>query len=192
MANIGILGGTFDPPHNGHLALAKNAIKSLDLTKVLFVPSHIPPHKSHQKISSDSDRLKMLALAIADSKIYHISTIELERSGYSFTVDTLRQIKAEYPGDKILFLIGADNISEIESWRSPDEIFKLASVAAFTRPGFKITGKYANKIIYFDMEPLDLSSTDIRNLVRRGESISGLLPKSVAEYISASGLYRDA
>ncbi len=190
MPRIGILGGTFDPPHNGHLALAGAAISELDLSKVIFIPSRIPPHKPAEDISSEQDRLAMLKLAVDIDSRFEISEIELNRGGPSFTIDTLTHLKSENPGEELFFIIGSDNVSEMESWHKPNRILELVRVAAAVRPGYSIRGKFADKVESFDMPPLNISSTAVRARVKSGESISGLVPAPVEDYIRSKGLYK--
>lgn len=189
MSRIGILGGTFDPPHDGHLALAGAAISELKLSKVIFIPARVPPHKPVGDVSPEEDRLAMLKLAIAGDNRFELSEIEFERDGPSFTVDTLTRLKADNPGDEFFFLIGSDNVSEMEIWHEPDRILKLARVAAAVRPGYSIQGKFADVIETFEMPPVDISSTAVRERVKSGESISGMVPGSVEDYIKSKGLY---
>jgi nicotinate-nucleotide adenylyltransferase len=189
LSRIGILGGTFDPPHNGHLALATAAIAELELSKVIFIPARVPPHKPAGDVSPEQDRLAMLKLAISVDCRFELSEIEIKRDGPSFTVDTLARLKADNPGDEFLFLIGSDNVSEMENWHEPDQILKLVRVAATVRPGHSIRGKFADVIETFEMPPVDISSTAIRERVKSGESISGMVPGSVEDYIKSKGLY---
>ncbi len=191
MSRIGILGGTFDPPHYGHLTIAETAIRKLKLKEVIFVPAKTPPHKSEEEISSRRDRLAMLKLAVAGKERIHISEIEFERQGPSYTVDTLTELQREYPDDEFYFLIGADNISEMESWHQPERIFEMVNVVAAGRPGFSAAGKFAGMIESFDMKPVNISSTMIREKVRADLSISGLLPAAVEEYILKRNLYKN-
>jgi nicotinate-nucleotide adenylyltransferase len=190
LSRIGILGGTFDPPHNGHLALAEAAISRLDLSKVIFIPARVPPHKPAEDISSEQDRLEMLKLAVDSDNRFEISEIELNRGGPSFTVDTLSRLKTENPAQELFFIIGSDNVSEMESWHQPEQIRELARVAAAVRPGYSMQGKFAEMVEPFDMLPVDISSTAVRAKVRSGESISGLVPEPVEDYIKSKGLYR--
>ncbi len=136
MARIGILGGTFDPPHNGHIALAFAALAQLQLDRIIFIPANKPPHKPETVISSANDRLNMLRLAIDSIKDFDLSEIELHRPGNSYTIETLSELKAVYPDDEFYFIIGADNVAEMEGWHKPEEIFKLATIAAANRPGY--------------------------------------------------------
>jgi nicotinate-nucleotide adenylyltransferase len=190
LSRIGILGGTFDPPHNGHIAIAETAIRELRLREVIFVPARIPPHKSKNEISSRQDRLAMLRLAVEGRNDFRISEIEFNRPGPSYTVDTLIELQREEPDSKFYFLIGADNISEMETWYQPERILKIARVAAAGRPGFSPEGKFSGMIESFTMNPVNVSSTMIREKVRSGQSISGLLPPAVEEYIIKRDLYK--
>lgn len=190
MSRIGILGGTFDPPHYGHLTIAETAIRKLNLEEVIFVPAKTPPHKSVEEISSRRDRLAMLKLAVAGKERILISEIEFERQGPSYTVDTLTELQREYPDDEFYFLIGADNISEMESWHQPERIFEMVNVVAAGRPGFSGAGKFAGMIESFEMKPVNISSTMIREKVRAGQSISGLLPAAIEEYVLNRNLYK--
>lgn len=188
---IGALGGTFDPPHYGHLALADAAVKELGLDKIIFIPAHIPPHKNHKIISSKNDRLAMLRLAIDGHPGFEISELEFERKGPSYSIDTLSRLKKTFPGDEIYFLLGADNVKEMEGWHRPEQIFDIAIVAAASRPGYVPAGKFASLVRYFDMTPVDISSTMIRENIKSGKPITGLLPPSVEAYIIEKGLYRN-
>jgi nicotinate-nucleotide adenylyltransferase len=189
LSRIGILGGTFDPPHNGHIAIAKAAVKGLKLDKVIFIPAKIPPHKMRQAMASPADRANMLKLAIIGQSGFEISDLELQRQGPSFTADTLQELHQIYPNDELILLIGADNISEIETWHQPENIFALATLAAANRPGFAPDGKYNSQIIQFEMPPTDISSTEIRRRINTGLPITGLVPKLVEDYIIEYKLY---
>jgi nicotinate-nucleotide adenylyltransferase len=189
LSKIGILGGTFDPPHKGHIAIAKAALNQLGLDKVIFIPAQNPPHKLKQTVASTADRFKMLELAIDGINGFEISDIELRRPGISYTADTLDELCRIFPGVEFYLLIGADNISEIESWYDPERILKLARVAAANRPGFVPGGIYTGRILNFEMPPVDLSSTEVRSRINAGLPIDDLVPKGVAEYIVQHRLY---
>jgi nicotinate-nucleotide adenylyltransferase len=184
-----LLGGTFDPPHNGHLALAEAAIRELGLEKVIFIPSKRPPHKSRDIISSKEDRLAMLKLALKKRPEFEISEMEFERKGTSYTIDTLSSFKSAFPREDFCFLLGADNVIEMEGWHEPERIFEMARVAAVNRPGFVPEGRFVSKVDYFEMPEVDISSTMVREKIRHGESIAGLVPIEVEEYISRNNLY---
>lgn len=190
MPRIGILGGTFDPPHNGHIAIARAALKECDLEKIIFIPAKYPPHKPIDGVTSEKDRMNMLRLAVGGHDGFEVSDIELRKNSISYTVETLREIKKQYQGDEIIFIIGADNITEMEGWYKPDEILDIADVVAFNRPGFKPGGMYKSKIRLLSMPPVDISSTEIRSKVAEKEDIKNLVPDRVREYIEKNSLYR--
>jgi nicotinate-nucleotide adenylyltransferase len=189
LARVGILGGTFDPPHNGHIGIAQAALGELRLDKIIFVPASVPPHKMTRIVASAEDRFRMLQLAIDGHEKFEISRIELNRPGPSYTVDTLSQFRVIYPQDELYLLIGADNIAEIEGWYEPDRIVGLATIAAANRPNFKAGGAYADKVAYFEMPPTDISSTEVRDRIKEGLSITDLVPPKVEDYIIKQRLY---
>jgi nicotinate-nucleotide adenylyltransferase len=191
LPRLGILGGTFDPPHNGHIAVARTALKEFDLRNVIFVPAKYPPHKQAEEISSETDRLNMLKLAVDNYPEFEVSEMELNREGLSFTIDTLREIKNLFSEFEIVFIIGADNIAEMESWFKPEEILETATVVAFNRPGFTPGGRFKSRIKMFNMLPVDISSTEIREKLRSGREVTGLLPAAVLDYIEKNSLYRN-
>jgi nicotinate-nucleotide adenylyltransferase len=191
LPRLGILGGTFDPPHNGHIAVARTALKEFDLRNVIFVPAKYPPHKQGEEISSETDRLNMLKLAVDNYSEFEVSEMELNREGLSFTIDTLREIKNLFSEFEIVFIIGADNIAEMESWFKPEEILETATVVAFNRPGFTPGGRFMSRIKMFNMSPVDISSTEIREKLRSGREVTGLLPAAVLDYIEKNSLYRN-
>lgn len=191
MPRIGILGGTFDPPHNGHIAVARAAMKECGLEKIIFIPAKYPPHKPIDRVTSEKDRMNMLSLAVSGYDEFEVSDIELKKNSISYTVETLHEIKKRYQGSEIIFIIGADNISEMESWYKPDEILDIASIVAFNRPGFEPGGRYKSKIRLLKMPPVDISSTEIRSKIRANDSIENLVPDPVREYIEKNSLYRE-
>lgn len=191
MARIGILGGTFDPPHNGHIAIARAALKELGLSRIIFIPAKIPPHKMKRIIASPEHRTAMLRLAVEGYPGFEVSDIELGREGPSYTVDTLDELKKLYPDDELLLIIGADNVSEMEGWYQPLRILSLASVAAANRPEFWPSGRFADRVINFWMPPMDVSSTEIRNRLRAGFPVTGMVPSGVEDYIIRNRLYID-
>jgi len=190
---IGILGGTFDPIHLGHLILAEQLAEKYGLDEIIFIPSSSPPHKNNKKVSSAKDRFKMTGLAIEDNPLFSISDIELKRKGKSYTVITVQKLKKLYPKSKLFLLCGSDVLNELKTWRSPDEIYKLIKVIIGVRPGYnkiKKDNKYAKKSIIEQINGLEVSSTEIRERVKKGKSIRYLVPAKVEEYIKAKGLYR--
>jgi nicotinate-nucleotide adenylyltransferase len=189
LARVGILGGTFDPPHNGHIAIARAALTELSLDKVIFIPARIPPHKTKRIIAAAEDRVNMLQLEIGRYPDFEISRIELDRPGPSYTADTLQELRALYPETELILLMGADNVSEIEGWHEPERIAALAVLAAANRPKFNPGGKYADRVVYFEMPPTDISSTEIRNRIKAQKPITDLVPPEVEDYIIKRGLY---
>lgn len=197
---IGILGGTFDPPHIGHLWLASLAADALALDRVLLMPAARPPHKGGQPISNAADRILMTRLAIADNPLLEISLVEMERSGPSYTVDSLRELQDHYGGSARLFLVmAADSLAQIDTWREPDRILQLAEWAVGPRPGSALPdraalrdrfGKAADRIHLLEGPALQVSGTEIRRRVAAGRVIRYLVPAAVEELIRARGLYR--
>ena len=189
--NIGIFGGTFDPPHHGHLIAAQDSCAALSLDRLIFVPAAVPPHKRATGVSAAEVRLEMLRAAVADNPAFEISTIELERSGPSYTVDTLRELAATHPGDRLHLLIGVDQVREFSSWREPDEVQRLASIVMLERSGSGAAGQEVSFVRQtVAVTRIDISSTMIRKRVHNGEPIRYLVPAAVAEIIDRLALYR--
>lgn len=187
--NIGILGGTFDPPHLGHLVAAQEAFVTLSLDRLLFVPAAEPPHKLDARISSARIRLEMLRAAVAGNARFEVSTIELDRSGPSYTVDTLRQLRTEFPSAALFLLIGIDQVREFSSWREPDEVLRLAEVVMLSRAG-EDAGSQAGFVRQtVAVTRLDISSTLIRARIAHGQPIRYLVPDAVEEIIRREGIY---
>jgi nicotinate-nucleotide adenylyltransferase len=197
---VGILGGTFDPPHIGHLWLATLASDSLDLGHVLFMPAARPPHKGRRAISNAADRVMMTRLAISDDPGLDLSLVEMERPGPSYTVDSLAQLRAHL-GDEVslVLIMAADSFTEIESWREPDRLLELAEWGVGPRPGTPLPGRAelqrrfgeaASRIHLLDGPSLDVSSSEIRARVAAGRPIRYLVPRAVEELITLRGLYR--
>jgi nicotinate-nucleotide adenylyltransferase len=197
---IGILGGTFDPVHNGHLIIARNAKQQYNLDKILLIPSGTPPHKDLSKVTKAEHRLNMLTAA---SKNYgfEVSMLEIERTGYTFTIDTLIELRRKYDiNTEFYFIIGADVVCDILTWRNVNEVFKLCRFIACLRPGYD-EKHFDDRVEYLKLSfgavidklklpPIDASSTDIRRRVSRSEAISHLVPKAVEEYIYRNQLYK--
>jgi nicotinate-nucleotide adenylyltransferase len=195
MANkekIGILGGTFDPIHIGHLILAEQVKDRLELDGVIFIPCLQPPHKTKRKSSPAKDRFRMIQLAIEGNRSVSVSDIELKRGGLSYTVDTLRQLKNIHPRSQIYFLTGSDMLEEIHTWREPEEIYKLAKIVIATRPGFDKfdpKNRFAKKSLVVEISGVEISSSQIREKVKKRQSIKYLVPPRVEEYIKKKKLY---
>jgi len=199
MSRAGVLGGTFDPPHIGHLWLAALAADALSLDRVLFMPAAQPPHKDRDVAGSAEDRLEMTRVAIADDARLALSTIEMERPGLSYTVDSISQLLDERAGDTLILLMAADSLAQIDSWREPDRLLQLVEWGIGPRPGSSMPdaaqlaarfGNAAGRIHLLDGPALAVSSTAIRSRVAAGRTIRYLVPRAVEELIAARGLYR--
>ena len=189
--NIGVFGGTFDPPHIGHLVAAQDASVVLYLDRVIFVPAADPPHKRGALVSAASVRSEMLRATIAGNPQFEISTCELDRAGASYTVDTLRELAEQYPGAALQLLVGVDQVREFASWREPDQIVKLAAVVMLSRAGVAGPGAEADFVRRtVAVTRIDVSSTLIRTRVAAGMPIRYLVTDAVAKIIEREGLYR--
>ncbi len=201
-SRIGILGGTFDPPHVGHLWLAALAGDALGLSRVLLMPAARPPHKGEKAISNAADRVTMTRLAITGDPMLDLTLVEMERPGPSYTVDSLAALRATLGPDAALVLImAADSFAEIDGWREPDRLLELAEWAIGPRPGSDLPdraalrerfGRAAERIHLLEGPALDVSSSEIRSRVAAGRSIRYLVPRAVEELIADRGLYRRA
>lgn len=187
---IGVLGGTFDPVHAVHLDIANAAVEQCDLDRVLFVVSARPPHKRNATFAGPEDRYAMVAAALAGEERFEPSRIELDRMGPSYTVDTLRLLRARHPAAELYVILGMDSLIDLPGWKEPEEILRLARLLVVPRPGDstvprELIGRY--QMLKFPAT--DLSSTEIRRRVAAGESIDGLVPESVRRIIQDRGLY---
>jgi nicotinate-nucleotide adenylyltransferase len=203
VARIGILGGTFNPPHLGHLALARDARDELGLDRVLFMPAHTPPHKPAEQLPEPEQRLRMAELLVAGESRLAACALEVNRGGPSYTVDTLRDIHASNPDAELTFIVGADSASTLPSWREPGELLLLAQLAVAARVGsdreqvvsalerVSADGLPAARVRFLGMPPLAVSSSLARERAARGEPIEDLVGADVARYVSQHGLYRE-
>ncbi len=199
---LGIMGGTFDPIHYGHLVAAEMARSEFGLGKVLFIPAGKPPHKDRSDITDAELRLEMIKLAIQGNPAFAVSTLELERKGKSYTVDTLRDLHRTWPDHKLYFITGSDALCEIFSWYKAEEILMLTNFIGAARPGFDATNfllqlqqehpEFHGRIHYLEVPALAISSTDIRERVKTGLPIRYLLPEPVRQYILQNKLYTAA
>jgi nicotinate-nucleotide adenylyltransferase len=184
---LGILGGAFNPIHLGHLRLAETARESLQLERVLFIPSLQPPHKSDRGLLPGRLRLKLVQLAVRDHPAFIASDLELERPGVSYTVDTLKAIRRQLPKARLFLLVGQDMLAV--RWHAWSEIKRLSTVVAARRPGSKVLRAQAG-VAWLSMPQLDIASSDIRRRIREGLSIRYLVPGAVERYIRQHQLYR--
>jgi nicotinate-nucleotide adenylyltransferase len=194
---IGVFGGTFDPVHLGHLILAEQSREQARLDRVLFVPAARPPNKQHQAITPFSQRVEMLALAIAGHPAFQIDELEKDRPGPSYTVDTLEELHRRYPDDQLSLLIGSDCLSDLAHWRDPARICQLAELLIMARPGWSIEQFPTEANLPRDMHRqiihapmIDLASRDLRRRAAEGRSLRYLVPRAVECYISAHRLYQ--
>jgi len=191
--SIGIYGGTFDPVHNAHLLLAECAREELGLDVLLFIPANIPPHKTWgRRITPAHCRLEMLRLATASNPHFSVSTHEIDNRGVSYTLDTLRWLRQGHPDSALTLLIGGDAARDFHTWREPEEIAGLASIAVVDRPGIYLPDEILPGVGFHRVSAplIDISSTDIRERVAAGRSIRYRTHDRVIEYIYENGLYR--
>lgn len=196
---LGIMGGTFDPIHYGHLVAAETARIEHKLDNVLFIPTGLPPHKINRRVTEAKQRLEMVEMSIKSNKSFKVSRIEIEREGPTYTIDTLRILKQFLPNQELFFITGTDALREILTWREPEEIAKLATIVGASRPGYdshdllgKIYCKYPftkERIYLLEIPALAISSSDIRERVSKNKSIRYLLPDEVRLFIKENKLY---
>jgi nicotinate-nucleotide adenylyltransferase len=195
LERIGILGGSFDPVHNGHLAIARAALRHFDLQSVFFIPANIQPHKRDRHCASAADRLEMLHLALGALPQFVVWEWEIRRGGISYTVDTLAHLKELHPGARLYFIIGADNLVEIPSWHDWGRLVAMVTLAVAGRPGYSLQPPPAlaqASIETFPSEPNPASSTEVRRRLLQNQSCLDLVPAPVCQYIDARQLYRPA
>jgi nicotinate-nucleotide adenylyltransferase len=193
---LGILGGTFDPPHIGHLILADFAASALQLDRVLFVPAGTPPHKSGTRTSTEH-RLAMLEIALAHEPTWAISHVDIDRPGPHYTVDMLRILATDHPDAELYFIMGGDSFRDLPTWSRPDELISLCKLAVMGRPNIPITPdmhesmlpNLAKRSIFIDAPLIGVSSTEIARWLAQRRPIRRLLPPGIAEYIAQHGLY---
>jgi nicotinate-nucleotide adenylyltransferase len=196
---LGILGGTFDPIHHGHLVAAEETRHQLELDEVLFVPAGRPPHKPTRPISPAHHRLRMIELAIADRPQFALSRVDVERPGLCYTVETLELLRAEWgPGPTFYFVVGTDSLADIPTWYQPQRLIELCELAVAARTGVEVDlvrleeqlPGVRDRLHWVPMPMLEISSSDLRARVRAGRPISYLVPPMVEAYILEHGLYR--
>lgn len=199
--SVGVLGGTFDPIHHAHLAIAEQAYEQLHLAEVLFVPAAHTVHKPTAAVTPVEHRARMIELAIADNSHFTLSRIEIERGGPSYTVDTLSQLRAERPDEELFFIVSAEAARDLPTWREPARILDLSHIAIVPRLGYETPTREwlahhfpgrADRFSYLDAPALGHSASDIRRRVAAGQSIRYLLPPGVEDYISRHALYTGA
>lgn len=192
-SSLALFGGSFDPVHNGHLAMARRALEQTPVNEVMFIPAWMPPHKGSYEMTPFSDRLAMLSLAVEKESGFSVSDIEGRRGGYSFTVHTLRDL-SRLRGENLpyRFIMGSDTLTELESWKEPSSLAEMTVPLVYLRDGFDPVAP-AGLSIEFEIlegESYPVSSTEVRRRVREGLNIEGLVPAEVDRYIEEHGLYR--
>ena len=196
--SLGILGGTFDPINMGHLRMAEHVFQRMELESIVFIPAYVPPHKLGQDFAPAQDRYAMTELAVADNPHFTVSDMELKRTGVSYTIDTIRQLHAQYEDRELNFIIGADSVAQLHTWHNIEEMLELTRFVAVWRPGYEDAmeelvrhlGEQAKeRVLLLDTPVYDISSTEIRTRIRQGLGLAGLVPPAVERYIYEHGLY---
>ncbi|MBQ9757267.1 MAG: nicotinate-nucleotide adenylyltransferase [Clostridia bacterium] len=196
---IGVFGGTFNPPHFGHLHLAREAMEKAALDKMIFIPCAIPPHKPNLKIPDGEHRLSMVKLATMGDARFSVSDIEIEAGGKSYTAKTLERLEKIYPHDRLCFIVGADSLCEMEGWFCPGEIFRRAEIVVAMRGGMNesfldaaislLRQKYKARITKISMAEMEISSSEIRRRIQNGENIADMVCEEVIDYIEKTQIY---
>lgn len=197
---IGIFGGTFDPPHSGHKKYADEAFRKLSLDRLLVIPTATPPHKGGKNPIDSADRLAMVRILFADDSDVEVSDMEITRGGRSYTYETVTLLREIYPDDELFFILGSDMLLSFHSWRNPEVILSHVKICAVTRTDSinnemlqeyieKYFPEQKDRFITCDFDPVEISSTQIRDAIRRGEDVEGLLDVQVMEYIKEKELY---
>ena len=198
MTRVGLLGGTFNPPHIGHLVCAQEALTQLGLERIVFMPVYAPPHKEAERDPGVDHRVELCRLAVAGDERFRVSRLEADVPGRSFTVDTLRRLNESSPEDELTFIVGGDMAHALPTWHEPEAVLSLATLAVAEREGVgraDITEALAglagaDRIRFFDMPRIDISSSLIRRRVAAAQPIRYLVPDAVASYIDTARLYR--
>ena len=192
--NLGIYGGTFNPPHLGHLIVAESVRDQLRLDKILFTPSFSTPNKYDPLLAPAPDRLAMTQLAIEGNPDFEISDLEIRRTGLSYTIDTIMGLENLFPESKLSLLIGSDNFLDFQSWKSPREILARVQLVVMNRPGIAAPparNEYSRLVTFVNVPQIGISGTDIRRRIKLQRSIRYLVPRSVEEYILRHKLFQD-
>ncbi|NMO91417.1 nicotinate-nucleotide adenylyltransferase [Actinomycetospora sp. TBRC 11914] len=190
---IGVMGGTFDPIHHGHLVAASEAASRFSLDEVVFVPTGQPWQKSKSDVTAAEDRYLMTVIATASNPRFGVSRVDVDRDGPTYTVDTLHDLAAIFPDAELYFITGADALEQILSWHRASEMFDVAHFVGVTRPGFTLDAKHLPQgaVSLVEVPAMAISSTDCRARVAKGEPVWYLVPDGVVQYIAKRGLYRD-
>ncbi|WP_062198764.1 nicotinate-nucleotide adenylyltransferase [Massilibacterium senegalense] len=189
MRKIGILGGTFDPPHLGHLIIAEEVREQCKLDEIWFMPNQSPPHKQINPFIQNEHRIEMVKRSIKGHPQFHISLIEFERSDVSYTYDTMIQIKKRYPDDDFYFIIGGDMVEYLPKWHKIDELLQMITFIGAKRPGYDMSCPYPNHVIEVEVPQIDISSSMVRERIHQQKSIRYLVMDEVRVYIEENDLY---
>jgi nicotinate-nucleotide adenylyltransferase len=199
---IGIIGGSFDPVHSGHMIIAQDAEERLELSEVIFIPASIPPHKKHLQQADATHRLSMLKHATETDLRFSVSDIELQRGGISYTIDTLKELKADHQDSELFLIVGSDTLVELHTWHQIDELLEMCEIASFLRPGedaldliekkVNLSDEHRERVLsnVIEAHRIGISSTEIRMRIAEGLSIRYLVPPEVEMYIYEHGLYQ--
>jgi len=191
---VGIMGGTFDPIHHGHLVAASEAAALFELDEVIFVPTGVPWQKTERQVSPAEHRYLMAVIATASNPRFWVSRVDIDRAGPTYTVDTIRDIAAQRPGAELYFITGADALGQILSWNRAEDALRLAHFIGVTRPGYELSDEHlpSDAVTLLDVPAMAISSSDCRARVQKGDPVWYLVPDGVVQYISKHNLYRDA
>jgi nicotinate-nucleotide adenylyltransferase len=189
---LGILGGTFNPPHIGHLIIAESVRDQLKLDKILFVPSYSPPHKLYSQVALPTQRYEMVEIALEKNRNFSVSDIEIAREGKSYTIDTINTLLNIHPGTQLYLIIGLDNLMDFPDWKSPNDIISKVELVVMNRPGYdvEVKNEFKRYATIVKVPSIDISSSDIRRRVKMGRSIKYLVPFEIEQYILKKGLYK--
>ena len=191
---VGVFGGTFDPPHIGHAIVATEVLEAAGLDRVLWVPVSIPPHKAHRMVSAGGMRRRLVDAAIQEDPRFELCDLELERGGVSYTVDTLRKLKADHPDWSLSLIVGADLFGGFASWKEPEAIAELAEIIVISRPGVDVPGEGDGGLSFrtVPVTPVEVSSSRVRSRVGRNLAVRDMVAPTVLTIIEGEGLYRES
>lgn len=197
---LGVFGGTFDPPHNGHLQLASAALDQLQLHRVLWVLTAAPPHKQTLRISPAEDRLALVQAALAGQPGFQLSRVDIDRPGPHWAADTVRLLSERYPEAELVYLMGGDSLRDLPTWGRPREFLRYCRLGVWRRPGAVVDVSaleralpgVSTRVEFVDLPPVDIASSEIRRRAAAGEPMTGLVPEAVARLIAARHLYQAA
>ena len=192
VVRLGVMGGTFDPIHHGHLVAASEVARVFDLDEVIFVPTGRPWPKTERGVSEPEHRYLMTVIATASNPRFTVSRVDIDRPGFTYTIDTLGELSQQRPGAELFFITGADALQQIIEWKDSDELFSLAHFVGVTRPGHRLSGAGlpADRVSLVEVPAMAISSTDCRTRVAKGEPVWYLVPDGVVQYIAKYNLYR--